>query len=174
LLNHQALLAIAYIGHIARSFHLAVATSTYISNRIEMPDPLSATAAAVGLAQSAIKLCQEPSGFVSKLKEASAELQQVNRELEELTNTIAQIRNLIQTYRESDLLCGKGEVFNTIESGLKIVKEPSRRYDTMVNRFGNESSRFSMRRRFWRCRPGWLTIKELFILRYQLFWVSIP
>jgi hypothetical protein len=146
-LNQQALLAIAYIAHIVRSCRLAVATSTCISNWIEMLDPLSTTAAAVGLAQIAIKLCLDLFGFISKLKEASAELRRVNRELGELTNTIAQIRNLIQTYRESDLLCGKGEVFNTIESGLRnfvedvtrlknIVKEPFRRYVTMVNRFG--------------------------------------
>lgn len=112
-----------------------------------MTDPLSVTAAAVSLAQIAITLGLELFGFISKLKGASTELRRLNRELEDLTNTITQIRNLSQTYRESDILSSKGDVFNIIESGLKsvvedatrlknIVEEPSRQYDTMVSRFG--------------------------------------
>ena len=93
-----------------------------------MTDPLSATAAVVGLAQIDIRLGQE----LFKLKRASAELRRLNRELEELANAITLIRDLSQTYQESDILNGKGNIFNVIESRLKSFVENATRLKNIV------------------------------------------
>jgi hypothetical protein len=92
-----------------------------------MTDPLSVTVSAFSLADIAFRSGCAIANFISTVLEASAALGPLRKKIKETNDTIALVRALCLTYRDSTLVYGAREAFETLVECLDhYIKDVAR------------------------------------------------
>jgi hypothetical protein len=83
-----------------------------------MMEPFSAMATIVGLIAATLQVSQELCSLISRLRQASTELEQLRGEVEALTKILIQIQTWSPIHSSSN---NPGEAFNAMQVGLEIL-----------------------------------------------------
>lgn len=84
-----------------------------------MAEALSIAASVVQFADLACRVARELYTFVSALKDASDELRRLNQRIKELAGILLDVQKLAEIYKNSALLLGNENAFNTLNEDLK-------------------------------------------------------